>query len=252
LAPSGTVLLPHARRLIQTEDQALGDLRAYLSGIIGRLRIAYRAAGDILTAASLIAEYRQRFPAVEVDTVSGSSGPNLQLLEGHAVDAAFCLMPAVKPDGIASLTIRREEVGLAVRADHPLAEMDPVPVERLRGEPMGLPPATANPNLIAALRRWLVKHTGEELNVVSEDPTDLAMQTVAKSASAAILIVLRYAPMPPPDGIVHRSLSPAPLIEFGLAYRSDDPSPIVANMVQLTRELAGPDSSADPKNGEMV
>ncbi|HXL77096.1 MAG TPA: LysR family transcriptional regulator, partial [Candidatus Eisenbacteria bacterium] len=68
LAPSGTVLLPHARRLIQTEDQALGDLRAYLSGTIGRLRIAYQAAGDIPTAASLIAEYRQRFPAVEVDT----------------------------------------------------------------------------------------------------------------------------------------------------------------------------------------
>jgi DNA-binding transcriptional LysR family regulator len=161
-------------------------------------------------------------------------------------------MPAVKPDGIASLIIRREEVGLAVRADHPLAEMDPVPVERLRGEAMGLPPATANPNVIGALRRWLVRHTGEELNVVSEDPTDLAMQTVAKSASAAILIVVRYAPMPPPDGIVYRSLSPAPLIEFGLAYRSDDPSPIVANMVQLTRELAGFDSSADPKNGELV
>src|SRR5438445_13710583 len=58
--------------------------------------------------------------------------------------------------------------------------------------------------------------------------------------------------MPPPDGIVYRSLSPAPLIEFGLAYRSDDPSPIVANMVQLTRERAGHDSSADPKNGELV
>jgi len=252
LAPSGTVLLPHARRLIQTEDQALGDLRAYLSGIIGRLRIAYQSAGDIPRTASLIAEYRQRYPVVEVDTVSGSSGPNLQLLAGHAVDLAFCLMPAVKPDGIASLTIRREEVGLAVRTGHPLAEMDPILVERLRGEPMGLPPAAANPNLIGALRRWLVRHTGEDLNIVSEDPTDLAMQTVAKSSSAAILIVLRYAPMPPPDGIVYRSLSPAPMIEFGLAYRKDDPSPIVANMLQLTRELAGDESSAHPSDAEMV
>src|SRR4029077_12797675 len=161
------------------------------------------------------------------------------------------LMPAVKPHGIASLTIRREEVGLAVRADHPLAEMDPIPVERLRGEPMGLPPAAANPNLISALRRWLVRHTGEELNIVSEDPTDLAMQTVAKSASAAILIIRRYAPMPPAVGIVDRSLSPAPLVEFGLAYRNDDPSPIVANMVQLTREHTSHESSAEPSDGEM-
>ena len=252
LAPSGTVLLPHARRLIQTEDQALGDLRAYLSGTIGRLRIAYQAAGDISTSGSIIAEYRQRFPAVEVDTVSGSSGPNMQLLQDHAVDAAFCLLPSVKPDGIAAVTIRREEVALAMCADHPLAEMDPVPVEAIRGAPMGLPPAAANPLVIAALRRWLVKRTGEELNVVSEDPTDIAMETVAKSSLAVILVVRRYALMQPRQGIAYRSMSPAPLIEFGLAYRSADPPPIVANLIQLVGELDFLDTSADPKNGEMV
>lgn len=252
LAPSGTVLLPHARRLIQTEDQALGDLRAFLSGIVGRLRIAYQTAGDIPTAGSIIAAYRHRYPTVEVETISGSSGPNLELLADHAVDAAFCLMPSAKPDGIEALTIRREEVGLALRPDHHLAHTDPILVESLRGEPMGLPPAAANPNLIAALRRWLVRHTGEELNIVSEDPTDLAMQTVARSGSASILVVRRYAPVPPPDGVTYRSLSPAPLIEFGLAYRRDDPSPIVAKLIQLVGELGFLDASAEPKNGEMV
>ena len=250
LAPSGTVLLPHARRLVQTEDQALSDLKAYLSGQIGRLRIAYQSAGDIPTSGSIIAEYRQRFPGVEVDTVSGSSGPNLELLQDHAVDAAFCLMPSVKPDGIAALTIRREEVGLALRADHHLAEMDPVPVKSLRGEPMGLPPAAANPNLIAALRRWLVKRTGADLNIVSEDPTDLSMETVAKSASAAILIVRRYAPML--DGIVYRSMSPAPLIEFGIAYRRDDPSPLLAHLLRAVAERTLNASSYDPEDGELV
>jgi len=250
LAPSGTVLLPHARRLVQTEDRALGDLKAHLSGLIGRLRIAYQNAGDLSTSGSIIAEYRRRFPGVEVETVSGSSGPNLQLLQDHEVDAAFCLMPSLKPDGIAALTIRREEVALGLRADHHLAEMDPVPVESLRGEPMGFPPAAANPNLIAALRRWLVKHTGEELNIVSEDPTDLAMETVARSASAAILVVRRCAPLR--DGIVFRSMSPAPFIEFGIAYRRDDQSPLLANLLRTVDERVLTASSFDPEDGEPI
>src|SRR5712671_7837820 len=47
LAPAGIVLLPHARRLVEAEDQALHDLKAYSSGIAGQLRLAYQASGDV-------------------------------------------------------------------------------------------------------------------------------------------------------------------------------------------------------------
>src|SRR4029077_17784733 len=49
LAPAGSVLLTHARRLVQTEDEALRGLKAYSSGNLGRISIAYQAAGDIAT-----------------------------------------------------------------------------------------------------------------------------------------------------------------------------------------------------------
>jgi DNA-binding transcriptional LysR family regulator len=74
LAPAGTVLLRHARRLVQTEDEALRGLKAYSSGNVGHLAIAYQAAGDVTTAGWIIAEYRRRFPSVEIETTSGSSG----------------------------------------------------------------------------------------------------------------------------------------------------------------------------------
>jgi DNA-binding transcriptional LysR family regulator len=60
LAPAGTLLLPHARRLVQVEDEAMHELKNFASGITGRLRIAYQAAGDVMTAAMIIAEYRRR------------------------------------------------------------------------------------------------------------------------------------------------------------------------------------------------
>jgi DNA-binding transcriptional LysR family regulator len=251
LAPAGAVLLPHALRLVQVEDQGLRELKAYSSGMVGRLRLAYQSAGDVSTAGSIIAEYRRRFPRVDVETTSGSSGPNLKLLQDEAADAAFAMMPSARPDGISARTVRREEVILALRSDHPLAQIEPIPVKALSGVPLGLPPAALNPALIAAMRNWLVRHTGDELNVVSEDPVELAIENVARSGSAAVLVIRRYATMPK-AGIAYRSISPAPLAELAIAYRSDDPLPTLANLLRVVDEFAANDSGSVPADGEMI
>jgi DNA-binding transcriptional LysR family regulator len=251
LAPPGIVLLPHARRLIQAEDLAVRDLTGYTSGTLGRLQIAYQSAGDTATTGAIIAEYRRRFPGVEVDTVSGSSGPNLQLVQDFAADAAFALLSSSRPDGIAARTIRREEVVLAMRSDHRLASMDPIPIKELRDEPLSMPPSAANPHLIAALRRWLVRHVGAELNIVSEEPTDLAQQTVAKAGLAVVLVIRRYVAMQPVEGIAYRSISPAPLVELAIAHRREDPSPTLANLIRLVDEMSK-QSYAIPEDGELI
>jgi hypothetical protein len=129
--------------------------------------------------------------------------------------------------------------------------MEPIPVKALRGVPISLPPAALNPDLIAAMRRWLVRHTGEELNVVSEDPPELAIETVARTGSGTLLIVRRYAAMPPAAGIEYHSISPAPFVELAIAYRRDDPSPTLANLIRLVGEL-GFDDSGVPDDGEMI
>ncbi|HEX7264023.1 MAG TPA: LysR family transcriptional regulator [Candidatus Dormibacteraeota bacterium] len=251
LAPAGSVLLTHARLLVQTEDEALRGLKAYSSGNLGRISIAYQAAGDVATAGSIIAEYRRRFPAVEIETTSGSSGPNLRLLQNHAADVAFALMGNTRPDGIVARGVRREEVSVALRTDHHLAHMDPVPVTALRGEPITLPPAGANPDLIAALQHWLIRQTGEPLNIVAWEPSDLAIETMGRTGAAAVLVIRRYIPEPA-NGMVYRSLSPAPLIELVIAHRRDDSSPTVANLMRLVEELAPNPLGDVPDDGELI
>lgn len=249
LAPAGTILLPHARRIVEAEDVGLHDVKAYSSGVVGRLHIAY-PTGDVAFAGSIVAEYRRRFPAVDVETESGYSGPNLALVQNHAADAAFVLMTSARPDGITARTIRHEEVIVVMRSDHRLAQMDQIPVKALRGEPIAL--GAANPDFIAAIRRWLVRHTGADANVVSEDPTDIAMETVVKSGSALLLVVRRYAAMQPVTGLAYRSMSPAPIGEFAIAYRSDELSPTLANFLRLVDDLA-PNGHRDvPEDGELI
>jgi DNA-binding transcriptional LysR family regulator len=249
LAPAGTILLPHARRIVEAEARGLHDLKAYSSGVVGRLHIAY-PAGDVAFAGSIIAEYRRRFPAVDVETQSGYSGPNLTLVQNHAADAAFVLMASARPDGITARTIRHEEVIVVMRSDHRLAQMDPVPVKALRGEPVAL--GAANPDLSAAIQRWLARQTGADVSVVSEDPTDIAMETVVRSGSALLLVVRRHAVMQPVADFAYRSISPALLGEFAIAYRTDDPSPTLANLLRLVDELS-PNGHRDvPEDGELI
>jgi DNA-binding transcriptional LysR family regulator len=218
--------------------------------MVGRLRLAYPSAGDVATAGVIIAEFRRRFPAVDVETMSGSSGANLKLLQENAADAAVVLITSARPEGIETRTLRREEIVLAIGSDHHLAKMERVPVTALRGVPFGMPPSASNTDLISSVRRWLERHMGEELNVVSEQPLELTIESVARSGSLAILVVRRLATNPKP-GIAYRPLTPAPLIQLAVAYRRDDPSPNLANLLQVVDALAFDDSDV-PEDGELV
>ena len=252
LTRAGTVLLPHAQGLVQEEDAALRDLKDYSAGVTGRVRIAYLAAGDVSLAGAIIAAFRRRFPRLELETSAASSGANLQRLLDHATDAAFALMPLARSAAITARPIRREEIILVMRQDHRLAQIDRIPVESLRGEPLAMPPAAVNPSLVAALAQWLVRRTGADLNVVSEDPTDLALQTVARQGVAPALVVRSYFLSQAASGLVHRSLCPAPLVELVVACRRDDPSPALANLLGVVDEVAPFDPGGVPDDGELI
>jgi DNA-binding transcriptional LysR family regulator len=252
LTAAGKLLLPHAQKLVQIDDQALRELKDYRAGTTGKVRIAYQSAGDSALAGSIIAEYRLRFPAVDVQTSSGSSGTNLQLLREHKADAAFALMPSARPAGIAARTIRHEEIILALRSDHHLAQAGVVPAAALRGEGLGMPPAAVNPDLHVALTSWLKRRTGEKLKIVSEDPKDLAIETLARSGRAAVLVVRRYTTAAPSEGLTYRAISPAPFVDLVVAYRDDDTSPPLANLLRVVGDLYASEQLSVPEGGELI
>ena len=250
LTAAGTTLLPYAQNLIDAEDRALRDLKDYASGITGRLRIAYQVVGDVSIAASIIAEFQLRYPEVGVETSSASSGPNIQRLLERSTDAAFVLMPQARPPSVAARTIRRDEVVLAMRSDHPLAHLARIPVRSLRGQALVLPPASASPDSVGAFEHWLVRHTGAELNVVAERPVDLAIESIARSGTPPTVLLRRYVPSVP--GLVYRSLKPAPYIDLVVAYLKDDQSPTLANFLRVVEDLAPFDASETPEDGELI
>jgi DNA-binding transcriptional LysR family regulator len=239
LTAAGNVLIPFARNLVHLEDRALGILKDLKGGTAGRLRVAYLRYGDLAMAARIIAEFRKRHPAVELDTISGYTYGNYELLGRGEVDVAFVLTSGDKPDAVSTQAIGRDHLVLAVREDHALARLDPVPVSALRGRPMILFPSSLSPRFTSSLRRFLTKHLGEAPNVLAEEPSDLAVESVAKTGVAVTLVSGRRAASVLVPGIVYRRLVPAPVFEVGVASVRDDPTPAVANLMLVIDELAG-------------
>jgi DNA-binding transcriptional LysR family regulator len=237
LTPAGEVLEPFARTLVQTEAHALRELHNSAAGITGRLRVAYLASFE-LSIGFIVAEYRHRFPLVEVLTSEADSMGNIQRVHDRSVDAAFVDLPITHPDSVAVRSVVRDELLLALPPDHHLAKMKVIPAAKLRGEPIIMPPAARNPTRSEAIVRWLCRNLGEDPNIMKEDPSDLAYHAVAESHSAVTLVPRRQATTRPFPGVVYRPISPAPLFDLAIAYVADDKLPTLANLLKVGTELA--------------
>jgi DNA-binding transcriptional LysR family regulator len=251
LTPAGEVLLPYANSLVRIEDHALRDLADNASGRAGKLRISYQLHSDSAVMGEIMAEFRRRYPEVEVQTGSAYSLANVEQIVAGEVDAAFVSMPVTHQDIVTVRRISDDEMLVAMGERHRLVEMERVPVEALAGEPMILFPIRLSPILAVAFRRWLTRHTGAELNIIAEEPHEQAAFQVAKSDRLVSFVSSRWSSIVPAPGLVYRSMIPTPMAGYGVAYRHDDESPQLANLLEIVDEITARSRTVPPEDGEL-
>jgi DNA-binding transcriptional LysR family regulator len=255
LTAAGTVLLPYARSLLRIESRALRDLKDHSDGIAGRFRISYLTYGTVTFPGRVVAELRRRYPAGHIETTSGHSGVNVERLRDGIVDAAFvhpAFVPGGLPDGIAVRLLCRDTVILALPANHPLAEMEAIPVRALRHEPLILFPSTPFQSFPLKLEGWLARHMGGEPNVVAHEPPDEAVDAVARTNVGITFAKGSHAANSPVPGIVYRRMTPELLIDFGIASFRDDESMMLSNFLRLADEMADGAPGDLPEGSELL
>ena len=252
LTPAGETLIEHARRLVLIEDRALRALDDHASGLAGRLRISYLTLWDFGSPADIIAAFRLRYPAVQLEMSTGYSQPNMDRLIAGNVDFAFVGVSIGERRGITIQTLDRHEIVVVMTSKNPLAQMDRVPIERLRGEPIITVSQGVNGPMAAASLSWLERHTGEPPNVVRQEPPDQIAAALARSGNAIALMTEHRAAQAQTDGLVYRSLTPSPVIEYGAAYARDDPSPALANLLEIVDEVVPALPQDLPAGSELV
>jgi len=253
LTPVGEAFIDHARGLVQAEDRALLALSDYASGILGRLRIAYLTLWDAGLPANIVTEFRRRHPAIKLEMTSGYSQTNIDRLIGEEVDFVFVGVAIGEHNGVAMRALDRHELVLVMAPNHPLMEMECVPITCLRGEPMiAASSSGVNAPLAAASVGWLTKFIGESPNIIREEPPDQMSAALAQSGNAVALMTEHRALLARNDGLDYRRLSPTPLIEYGVAYIRDNPSPALASLLKTVADVAPALSEWLPPGSEVI
>ena len=256
LTAAGLVLLPHARSLIRIEDRALRELKEQADGLGRRLRISYVAYGAVAFPTEVVAQFRRRHPSVQVDTTVGNSAANTEHLLNGSVDAAFIYPGYVGgagiPDKVAVRLLRRDTVLVALSSKHPLAQLDVIPLKALRREPLIMFPTSPGPSATLSFVRMLVRHIDAEPNIVAYEPPDQALEAVAHSSSLIVFANGSRAASAPVPGIAYRPTSPALLLDFGIAYCRDNESPVLADLLRLTDEMATGEPGEVPEGSEVL
>jgi DNA-binding transcriptional LysR family regulator len=252
LTQAGELLIEHARCLLQIEDRALQALRDHIAGVVGCLRISYLTLWDSGLPANIVAEFRRRYPEVRLEMTSGYSQLNADRLLAREVDFAFVGTSIGEQGGIAIRPLDRHEIVVVASPGHRLMQMQQVPVEFLRGEPMIAVSPGVNGPLAAASISWLTRHTGEPPNIVQEEPPDQMAAALAHSKHAVALMTEHRASIARSDGLDYRPLTPIPIVEYGVAFLRDNESSALANLLKAVEDVAPPLSADLPAGSELL
>ena len=140
LTAAGEALLGHADEILDRVAAAEREMRAIAALRGGTVRVSAfpSTVGSFVPTA--LRRFGDRYPDVTVKFELAEPGPGLELLRQGLLDVAVTSLGSAPgpPPGFAAVPLIEDPLLLALPLDHPLAELDEVPVAALAGEPLVL------------------------------------------------------------------------------------------------------------------
>lgn len=134
LTPAGEAILPHAQALERARAGATRTVEELRSLQQGQLGISASMTVAVYLLPGLLADFRAASPAVSLRLLTRNSEEVLGLLAAGETELGFIeTKPGSVPPGLEQHLFYRDEVVLAVRADHPLADTREISARSLAG-----------------------------------------------------------------------------------------------------------------------
>ncbi|MBB6545647.1 LysR substrate-binding domain-containing protein [Nonomuraea rubra] len=229
LTRQGAALLPVARELLERWNAGVEQARA--AAPTGTLVIGLQTAVGRGLQQEAMRRFRAAMPGWEVSLrLVGWDDPSGGLADGSS-DVAFIWLPV--PAGLRTYVLATERRGVAMPADHPLAELAEIPFEALRREPfIALPPA-AGP-----LRDfWLgldARRDEPVIGVTASTPEEVF--EAVTSGLGVVLVAEGNAALYKRPGMTYRPVIGLPPGELAIAWREGDTSPQVLAFIDALRQ----------------
>ncbi|MFF9321937.1 LysR substrate-binding domain-containing protein [Streptomyces sp. NPDC014735] len=242
LTGAGEVFRTDAERILKAVDEAVARVGRFASGAEGVLRIGLTGSASYRQLPALARLVKREMPQVilEVHTEMLTPAQEAGLIE-RRLDIGV-LRPPVRQEGITHRSLAAETLVVAVPERHPLAETDTVRVEQLRHEDFVMYGATLGSVVDDAVVRSCLAAGFYPHRAYEVTETSAALALVAAGLGIAVLPdSIRSAPR---EGVLCRDIEDALSIPLSLAWREDDESPLLRNLLEVLEQndmfLEGP------------
>ena len=236
LTEAGLAFEEEARRILSQVEEGIRVAQRASLGEIGRLVLGSEGSFACEVLPLSLKVYKERFPEVELVLYEMSVGEQVQALHEERIGVGF-IVPPLNDKELAVETVLRDSLVLVLSETHPLSAQCEVQVQELKSELFITGPRNSRCGLYD--RTIAICHqAGFNPRSVQETKE---MQIMLGLVAAGLGIALLPASFKhfQRAGVVYRKLqSSTPEIELAMAWRQDDPSPLLKSFLEVVREFA--------------
>lgn len=150
LTAAGMALMPHARLAVTAFDQAVRAATALSPSRAQKLRLALPPETSRYVILDIVNRLsRQR---IEISVTEASTAEQCELLDAGEIDVGVVRQPC-SARGLRSSALLRQELGILMHCDHPLASLEQVSLVALQPYPLVMFPRASSPGLYDELLR---------------------------------------------------------------------------------------------------
>jgi DNA-binding transcriptional LysR family regulator len=236
LTPAGRVLLDEARQILARLEHAMAATRQAARGEAGRLAVGFMHSTAYALLPLILRQFRDDFPDVELILLEMTVLEQTEALRHHRIDVGV-LRPPVNDPGLRSEVISGEPFVVALPPRHPLARARAVALQALGDDPFVMFPR----DLSAGFHRVTVERCRAAgfAPKIAQEAAHIHTIIGLVGAGLGVALVPASARKLAIPGVIFRPLAePAPRAEIALAWRRDDPSPILVNFLRTAQETS--------------
>ncbi|MET8516753.1 LysR substrate-binding domain-containing protein [Streptomyces sp. NPDC005077] len=236
LTPAGEAFLYEARRAVQGAHAARRAAREVAAGRTGVVRLGFSGPASYEVLMLLTKMYRMRRPQVRLDVVGPVYGSDLAERLSHGeIDASLARLP-VQGSRIAVREIVRQDMAVALPADHSLADRPFVKLHDLSDEPV-ISYSEEHRGAVPSVVQTAFREHGFSPNVIQSAPDMHAIMSLVGGGAGIGFVPLSVSHIKVP-GVVLVPVPEIPPLPLALAWSEDDVNPALAALIDIIDDVS--------------
>jgi DNA-binding transcriptional LysR family regulator len=246
LTEAGRMFVQEARVILAQAAHAANLASRVDQGEVGQLTIGVAGPADAPIFVQILRTFAQKHPKVRVVLRNMSSLDQTHAISEERLHVGFVALP-IDDAGLATETVMRQPIMIALPPEHPLAKRQRVPLKELFGEPQIMFARANGPRFFDAVLA-ACREAGFSMNIAHEVDNLYTACALVAAGLGVCLVPAGVQDSHRTAAMVLRPVTPALRVDMhiALAYKQQSASELVPLFVDVVREVVKKQSQPKP------